>query len=98
MIEDENMDFIPYGTQTIEEDDIAAVVEALKSGFLTTGPKVAEFERAICEATGSKYAVAVNSGTAALHIAALAIGLRPGDEVIVPPTTFAASANSILYC
>ena len=92
------LDFIPYGTQTIEEDDIAAVVEALKSGYLTTGPKVAEFEHAICEATGSKFAVAVNSGTAALHIAALASGLRPGDEVIVPPLTFAASANCVLYC
>jgi UDP-4-amino-4,6-dideoxy-N-acetyl-beta-L-altrosamine transaminase len=92
------MDFIPYGTQIIEDDDIAAVTEVLKSGYLTTGPKISEFESTISRETGAKYAVAVSSGTAALHIAALSLGLKKGDEVIVSPITFAASANCILYC
>jgi UDP-4-amino-4,6-dideoxy-N-acetyl-beta-L-altrosamine transaminase len=92
------MDFISYGRQCIEEDDIAAVVETLKSDFLTCGPKVAEFERGLAAAVGAKYAVAVANGTAALHIAALSLGLKAGDEVITTPLTFAASANCILYC
>ncbi|MCL2222434.1 MAG: UDP-4-amino-4,6-dideoxy-N-acetyl-beta-L-altrosamine transaminase [Oscillospiraceae bacterium] len=92
------MNFIPYGTQVIEDDDITAVVETLKSEFLTQGAKVAEFEDALNETVGSKYAVVVSSGTAALHIIAMAIGLNIGDEVIVPPLTFAASANCALYC
>ena len=92
------MNPIPYGKQCIEPDDIAAVVETLKSNFLTCGPKVAEFEEAFAAEVGAKYAVAVSNGTAALHIAALTLGLKPGDEVITTPLTFAASANCILYC
>ena len=92
------MEYIPYGTQFIDENDISAVVEALKSAYLTTGPKVAEFEAALAEITGAKYAVAVSNGTAALHIAAMTLNLQSGDEVITSPLTFAASANCILYC
>ena len=90
--------FIPYGTQYLDDDDITAVVENLKSGYLTTGPKIAEFEEELCKTTGAKYAVAVSNGTAALHLAALAMGICHGDEVIVSPLTFAASSNCILYC
>jgi len=92
------MEYIHYGVQCIEDDDVAAVVESLKSGHLTTGPKVAEFESALAESVGSEYAVAVANGTAALHIAALTLELQPGDEVITSPITFAASANCVLYC
>jgi len=88
---------IPYGKQCIDKDDIAAVVETLQSDWLTTGPKVEEFEQAICQRVNSKYAVAVSSGTAALHAAMYAIGIKAGDEVITTPITFAASANCILY-
>ena len=87
-----------YGKQCIEQDDIDAVVETLKSDFLTCGPKIPELERKLCEVTGAKYAVAVSSGTAALHLAAMAAGIGEGDEVIVSPITFAASANCVLYC
>lgn len=90
--------YIPYGRQSINEEDIAAVVETLKSDFLTTGPKVQEFEEKMAEYTGVKYAVAVANGTAALHVACLAAGIGPGDEVITTPLTFAASANCVLYC
>ena len=89
---------IPYGRQTIEEDDIEEVVKVLKSDFLTTGPKVAEFERAVAEYVGAKYAVAISNDTAALHAACHAAGIGPGDEVITTPITFAASANCVLYC
>ena len=89
---------IPYGRQTIEEDDIEEVVKVLKSDFLTTGPKVAEFERAVAEYVGAKYAVAISNDTAALHAACHAAGIGPGDEVITTPVTFAASANCVLYC
>ena len=92
------MDFIPYGTQYIDEEDIRAVVSVLRSGTLTNGPKTKEFENALCEATGSGYAVSVSSGTAALHLAAMAMRFEKGDEVILSPLTFAASANCILYC
>ncbi|MCL2819375.1 MAG: UDP-4-amino-4,6-dideoxy-N-acetyl-beta-L-altrosamine transaminase [Oscillospiraceae bacterium] len=92
------MEYIHYGVQCIEEDDISAVIESLKSGYLTTGPKVAEFEAVLAEKTGSQYAVVVANGTAALHIAALALDLEPGDEIITSPITFAASANCALYC
>jgi UDP-4-amino-4,6-dideoxy-N-acetyl-beta-L-altrosamine transaminase len=92
------MDFIPYCRQQIEEDDIEAVLSVLRSDYLTTGPKVAAFESALCTETGAAYAVAVSSGTAALHLAALAMGLRKGDEVILSPLTFVASANCLLYC
>ena len=88
---------IPYGRQSIDEDDIKAVVEVLRSDWLTTGPKVAEFEDALADFVGAKYAVAVNSGTAALHAAMYAIGIGPGDEVIVPPMTFAATANCVVF-
>lgn len=88
---------IPYGRQFIDEDDIRAVTEVLRSDWLTTGPKVAEFEQAVADYVGAKYAVAVSSGTAALHAAMYAIGICPCDEVIVPPITFAATANCIVY-
>ena len=90
--------FIPYGHQSISEEDIEAVVEVLRSDYLTTGPKVEEFERKVADYVGVKYAVAVSNGTAALHIACLAAGIGPGDEVITTPITFAASANCVLYC
>lgn len=88
---------IPYGKQSIDEDDIQAVIEVLKSDWLTTGPKVEEFEQAVANFVGAKYAVAVSSGTAALHAAMFGIGIGPGDEVIVPPITFAATANCVVY-
>jgi len=88
---------IPYGRQSIDEADIRAVVDTLRSDFLTTGPKVDEFEQAVAEYVGTDYAVAVSSGTAALHCAMYALGIGPGDEVIVPPITFAATANCIVY-
>ncbi len=88
---------LPYGHQQVDEDDIRAVVDVLRGEWLTTGPTVAEFEAAFAQAVGAKYAVAVNSGTAALHVAAFAAGIEPGDEVITTPLTFAASANCVLY-
>jgi len=88
---------LPYGHQCIDEDDINAVVKVLRSDWLTTGPKVAEFEERFAEMVGAKYAVAVNSGTAALHAAAFAAGIGSQDEVITTPMTFAASANCVLY-
>ena len=89
---------IPYGRQTIEDDDIQAVVDVLKSDYLTTGPKVAEFERLVADYVGARYAVAISNGTAALHAACFAAGIGEGDEVITTPLTFAASANCVLYC
>lgn len=89
--------FIPYGRQTIDDDDIAAVVDVLRSDWLTTGPAVERFEMDICAYTGARHGVAVSNGTAALHAAMFALSIGPGDEVIVPPMTFAASANCILY-
>lgn len=89
---------IPYGRQSIDEEDIQAVVEVLRGDYLTTGPKIAEFEKAVCDYTGAKYAVAVSNGTAALHAACFAAGIGVGDEVITTPLTFAASANCVLYC
>lgn len=88
---------IPYGRQTIGDDDIAAVSETLKSDWLTTGPKVREFEEAVCRYTGATEAVAVNSGTAALHAMMAALEIGPGDEVIVPAMTFAATSNCVVY-
>lgn len=90
--------YIPYGRQWIDEDDIEAVAETLRSDYLTTGPKIAEFEKLVADYAGAKYAVAVSNGTAALHIACLAAGIKEGDEVITTPITFVASANCILYC
>ena len=88
---------IPYGKQSIDKDDIQAVVEVLRSDWLTTGPKVPEFENAIAEYVGAKFAVAVCNGTAALHAAMFALGIEPGDEVILPPMTFASTANCIVF-
>jgi perosamine synthetase len=90
-------DFIPYGRQEIDDEDIAAVVEVLRSDWLTTGPAVERFESAFAELVGAEHAVAVTNGTAALHLAMLAAGIGPGDEVIVPTLTFAASANAARY-
>jgi UDP-4-amino-4,6-dideoxy-N-acetyl-beta-L-altrosamine transaminase len=87
---------IPYGKQTIDENDINAVIDTLKSDFLTTGPKVKEFEEKLCKYTGAKYAVAVSNGTAALHIASLIL-LNEGDLVLTTPNSFLATSNSILY-
>lgn len=89
---------IPYGRQTIEDDDIQAVVDVLKSDYITTGPKISEFEKMVADYTGTKYAVAISNGTAALHAACFAAGIGQGDEVITTPITFAASANCVLYC
>ncbi|MGQ9846632.1 MAG: UDP-4-amino-4,6-dideoxy-N-acetyl-beta-L-altrosamine transaminase [Bacteroidales bacterium] len=88
---------IPYGRQHITEEDIASVIEVLKSDFLTQGPTIEQFEKAFAQYIGSKYAVAVSNGTAALHLAALALGIKKGSKVITTPITFAASANCILY-
>ena len=90
------MDFIPYGKQSIDEDDINSVVEVLKSDFLTTGPKIKEFEDELCKYTNAKYCVAVANGTAALHLASLVL-LNKGDKVITTPNSFVATSNSILY-
>lgn len=92
------MDPIPYGRQNIDDDDIQTVVETLKSDFLTQGPHIAEFEQAFAKYIGSKYAVAVSNGTAALHLSALALDVRPGQKVITAPITFVASANCIKFC
>ena len=90
------MNFIPYGKQSIDEDDINSVVEVLKSDFLTTGPKIKEFEDELCKYTNAKYCVAVANGTAALHLASLVL-LNKGDKVITTPNSFVATSNSILY-
>ncbi len=92
------MTIIPYGKQSIDQSDLDAVAQVLRSDFITTGPKIAEFEKAVADYTGAGYAVAVSSGTAALHIACLAAGIGERDEVITTPITFAASANCVLYC
>lgn len=90
--------YIPYGTQWIDEEDIKAVADALRGAYLTTGPRVEEFEKAVATYAGADYGVAVGNGTAALHIACMAAGLKEGDEVITTPLTFVASANCVLYC
>ncbi|MFZ4414137.1 MAG: UDP-4-amino-4,6-dideoxy-N-acetyl-beta-L-altrosamine transaminase [Bacteroidales bacterium] len=92
------MKAIPYGRQNITDEDIQAVIEVLKSDYLTQGPKIAEFEIAFAEYIGCKYAVAVSNGTAALHLSALALYIQPGDKIITTPITFAASANCVRYC
>lgn len=89
---------IPYGRQQITDEDISAVVDVLKSDFLTQGPVVPAFEKAVCDYTGASYGIAVNSGTSALHIACLALGLEQGDRLWTTPITFVASANCGLYC
>ena len=91
-------DYLSYGRQYVDDDDINAVVKILQSDYLTTGPQIEAFEKSVADYVGSKYAVAVSSGTAALHMACYAAGITKGDEVIVAPLTFAASANCVLYC
>jgi perosamine synthetase len=88
---------LPYGRQSIDDDDVEAVVRVLRSSWMTTGPTVGEFERAFAEVVGAQDAVAVSNGTAALHAAMYALGIGPGDEVIVPAITFAASANCVAF-
>lgn len=88
---------LPYGRQQIDEDDIQAVCDVLRSDYLTTGPMVEKFEQKIAQYTHNRFGVSVNSGTAALHAAMSAIDIGPGDEVIVPPVTFAATANAVAY-
>ncbi|QCR31523.1 UDP-4-amino-4,6-dideoxy-N-acetyl-beta-L-altrosamine transaminase [Lysinibacillus sp. SGAir0095] len=90
-------EFLSYGRQVIDEEDIQAVIDTLRSPFLTQGPKVMDFEQAIAEYVGTKYAVAFSNGTAALHAACYAAGITEGDEVITSPITFAASANCVRY-
>ena len=89
---------IPYGRQNITEEDIEAVIETLKSDYLTQGPKIGEFEKTFAKYVGAKYAVAVNNATAGLHLSAISLGVNPGDKIIVTPMTFAASANCVRYC
>jgi UDP-4-amino-4,6-dideoxy-N-acetyl-beta-L-altrosamine transaminase/dTDP-4-dehydrorhamnose reductase len=93
-----NIDFLPYGRQWIDGEDIQAVIKILRSRVITQGPRIEEFEEALLGYCGTKYAVAVNSGTSALHIACLAAGVQQGDEVITSPITFVASANCAAYC
>ncbi len=90
--------FLPYGKQWIDDEDIAAVVDVLQGDFITQGPAIERFERAVAEYVGAKYVVAFSNGTAALHGACYAAGISPGDEVITTPITFLASSNCILYC
>lgn len=89
---------ISYGRQNITQDDIDLVIETLKSDYLTQGPKITEFENKFAKYVNAKYAVAVSNGTAALHLCNIALGVKKGDKVITTPITFAASANSVLYC
>ncbi len=89
---------IPYGRQWVTESDIAAVAEVLRSDYLTQGPRVEEFERAFARYVGADYAVAVCNATAGLHMGAMALGVKPGQRVLVPTITFAASANCVRYC
>lgn len=89
---------IPYGKQQITDEDIQSVIEVLKSDYITTGPKIEEFEDVVAQFAHAKFAVAVANGTAALHCAMYAMNIQHGDEVIVPTMTFAASANCVLYC
>jgi hypothetical protein len=92
------MNLIPYGKQNITQKDIYEVVKVLKSDYLTQGPEIKKFEDAFSKYVGCKYAVAVSNGTAALHLCAIALNLKPNDKVITSPITFAASANCIRYC
>ena len=92
------MKFLPYGKQWIDKEDVKAVIDVLRGDWLTQGPAVEQFEKALARYCGAKYAVAVSSGTSALHIACLAAGIERDDEVITSPITFVASANCVLYC
>ena len=89
---------VNYGHQYIDEDDIKAVENVLRGDLITCGPHVDSLEKKICEVAEAKYAVVVSNGTAALHLSCMAVGIEKGDEVIVSPITFAASANCVLYC
>src|SRR3989304_3806526 len=89
---------IPYGRHWIEPEGLERVLEVLRSDWITQGPVVERFEEALCARFGARYAVAVSSGTAALHLASLALGVGPGDRVVTSPNTFVASANCVLYC
>lgn len=91
-------DTIPYGRQCIDDDDIKSVVDVLRKGNLTQGPQIEAFERGLVEITGASYCAAVNSATSALHIACMAIGVKPGDEVITSTNSFVASSNCVVYC
>ena len=91
-------ELLAYGCQDVIDEDVASVIDVLKGGFLTCGPTTELFEKSISAMTGARFATAVANGTAALHVACLAAGIGPGDEVIVSPITFAASANCVLYC
>ena len=93
----EDRPFIPYGRQLIEDDDIAAVTDVLNSDFLTTGPVVEAFENKLAEITGAAHAVSCSSGTSALHLAAMALDLKPGDHAVVSAMTFLATANAVRY-
>jgi perosamine synthetase len=97
-LDSKDIKMIPYGRQTIDDDDIAAVVEVLKGDWVTQGPTVAAFEEAFAAKVGARYAVAVSSGTSALHLAYLAAGLGPGDEIVTSPITFAATGNAARLC
>lgn len=90
--------FLPFHLPLIEEDDMRAVREVMESGWITTGPRAAEFEQQFARYIGARHAIAVNSGTSALHVALDAIGAGEGDEVIVPTLTFAATAEAVIYC
>jgi len=98
MINDMSNHIIPYGRQFINEDDVKAVIETLKSDYLTQGPKIKEFESKFSDYVGAEYAVAVNNATAGLHLAAMSLDVKSGDNIIVTPMTFAASANCVRYC
>ena len=89
---------IPYGKQSIKDDDIKAVIDVLRSDFLTQGPQISHHENAFSKYVNSKFSIAVSNGTAALHLCVLALGLKPGQKVITTPITFVASANCIQYC
>ncbi|HNB26559.1 MAG TPA: UDP-4-amino-4,6-dideoxy-N-acetyl-beta-L-altrosamine transaminase [Alphaproteobacteria bacterium] len=90
--------FLPYGRQSIDADDLAAVSEALRGDYLTTGPTIGKFEAAFAEFVGARHAIASNSGTAALHLACMALDLKPGEAVVVPTLTFLATANAARFC
>jgi UDP-4-amino-4,6-dideoxy-N-acetyl-beta-L-altrosamine transaminase len=90
--------YLPYGRQDIDEDDILSVIDCLKGDLITTGPITKKFEEAFADYVGAKYAVSCNSGTAALHLSLLSLGLKEGDKVIVPSLTFLSTANSVRYC
>jgi UDP-4-amino-4,6-dideoxy-N-acetyl-beta-L-altrosamine transaminase len=96
-LSDRDAPFLSYGRQSIDDEDVAAVVEVLRGEFLTTGPAVPTFEAAVAETVGAPHAVACSSGTAALHLAALALDFAPGDRAIVPSLTFVATANAMRY-